>query len=84
MALTLGVQAELHLAQKWRTRSDLKHYESEKNIYVGRHKSSKKKKKRREKAFMEEVKTFQAKQTLHLSTLFQLYPGEVHSTTLHK
>ena len=44
----------------------------------------KKKKKRREKAFMEELKTFQAKQTLHLSTLFQLYPGEVHSTTLHK
>ena len=33
--------------------------------------------KRREKVFMEEVKTFQPKTTLHLPTI-QLYSGHVH------
>ena len=35
--------------------------------------------KRREKAFMEEVKTFQPKATQHQPTQLQHYPGQVHS-----
>ena len=37
------------------------------------------KKKRKEKAFMEEVKILQPKTTLHLPTVLQLYPVQVHS-----
>ena len=40
--------------------------------------------KRREKAFLEEVKTFEQKKIVQLLTLLQLYPGQVRSTTPHK
>ena len=49
------------------------------NIKVQKKKKKKKKKKRKEKAFMEEVKILQPKTTLHLPTVFQLYPVQVHS-----
>ena len=67
--------------KKWRTRSNLKRCESEKNIrnYVGKCKSLRKK--RRYKALMKEVKTFQLKTTLHLLTLLQFYSGQVRSAT---
>ena len=46
--------------QKWRTRSNLKCFESENNVRncMGKCKSAKKKKKKREKVFMEEAKKF--------------------------
>ena len=40
--------------------------------------------KRRERAFMEELKTFESKTTVQLPTLLEFYPGQVHSTTPHK
>ena len=68
---------------KMEDKSNLKHYESEKNIsnYLGKCKSLAKKKR---KGFYGEVKTLQLKTTLHLSILLQLYPGQVYSTTPHK
>ena len=55
--------------QKLRTRSNLRHIESEKNIcnrnnIIG---------KIREKVFMKKLKTFQLKTTLHLIIQLQLY-----------
>ena len=53
-------------------KEEKKRYESEENVrnYLGKCNSVNK---RIEKAFMEEVKTFQPKKTLHLITLLQLY-----------
>ena len=60
--------------QKWRTTSNLKHYQSKTleiilvNVKVGE--------KRKEKDSMEELKTFKSKTTvLPTTTLLQLYSG---------
>ena len=69
--------------QKWRTRSNLKPYELEKNIrnYVGKFKSWRKSKR---KGFYGRIKTFEPRTTVQLLTLLQLYPAQVRSTTPHK